>query len=235
MDGLGTAFGSGLLLGLAGSLHCAAMCGGLACSATLAAGRTTIAGRLATLGLVHAGRTISYVALGVAAAGIGAVANPIEAGQGLRLAQAGSAAVLLWSALSTMGALPRVRLVDGAVMSASTLLDRQLAPLRRVPWARDVALGLVLGIAACPMMYAAVMVAALTGSPANAALHMLGFASATGLSVIGAAVGWTSLTAFTARHRSLQGLGIVLLAAAALLPFAAGLPLPGWICRTPAN
>ena len=65
-----------LIASVVGSLHCAAMCGPLAC---LAAGRGRNGAAFGSHVAYHAGRLISYAMLGAAAGAIGAQVNDLGA------------------------------------------------------------------------------------------------------------------------------------------------------------
>ena len=55
---------SGIAFGLAGALHCAAMCGGIACGALLLLGAPTSGERYRQLALMQAGRVTTYATMG---------------------------------------------------------------------------------------------------------------------------------------------------------------------------
>ncbi|TAK52836.1 MAG: sulfite exporter TauE/SafE family protein [Gammaproteobacteria bacterium] len=166
-----------LTLGLAGSLHCVAMCGGIAA----AAGSRMTAGphRPAAL-LFNVARIASYGMLGLALATLAGAAVTAAGGHAhlwpLRalaaLLMLGLAVQLLsnrdWLGLERLGAA----------------LWRRLQPLTgraaRLPGpARFIALGLLWGFLPCGLVYSALALAATGGSPLAGALAMLAFGAGT--------------------------------------------------------
>lgn len=154
---------AGLVLGLAGSLHCAAMCGPL----TLAlhgAGRR-LPGRsgavLPLFAIYHAGRVAMYAAAGLAAGSAGHVVASLGAGR--LLAWLAGGALILGAAahLGIVRALP------------APPLARPIARLARIgrrvglrhPAAGAFAGGLLNAWLPCGMLYAALTAAAALGRP----------------------------------------------------------------------
>jgi sulfite exporter TauE/SafE len=145
---------AGLFLGLAGSVHCAAMCGPL----TLALhGRRGVPLFVAH----HAGRLSMYAAAGVAAGTGGHVVVVLGAGRGLAWL---AGVVLLLSAASHLGigpalsGLPLARIV-GHVARASR------SACREHPTAGAFAGGVLNAWLPCGMVYAALTAAAALGQP----------------------------------------------------------------------
>lgn len=156
---------------LAGSIHCAAMCGplqGLALDPSL---RPAARWRVP---FAHAGgRLAAYVTLGAIAGGIGAVLE--LAGSLLQIQRAAMAlaavAVIAWGALALASAFgyatPSLR---------PRLWTRAVVRLRpRRPTARAVVLGLLSAALPCGWLWAFVIIAAGTGGAATGALVMAGF------------------------------------------------------------
>ena len=128
-------FGGGLLLGLASSLHCAGMCGGIAASIALAtAPGASTSGRLVALLQAQAGKAAGYMAAGAALGWAGAgLYGALDMTEAFGILQKVSAAVLIWTALGLMGLVP-----------SPAILGRLFQPLGR--WmlkARRSARGLV--------------------------------------------------------------------------------------------
>ena len=103
--------------------------------------------------------------------------------------------------------------------------------MRRVAALRDAAFGVVLGFNACPLVYGAIAVAALTGQPVAAAAFMLGFGLATSLPVGAAALG-LSLSVGVERGRVFRAVAAVMLAVAAVAPLIVDQPMPAWLCAS---
>lgn len=164
--------------GLVGSLHCAAMCGGLVgVYATDPAPRGGW-----RRGLEHAayngGRLLAYVVLGAAGGALGASADLAAhlAGLGHLAALVAGACIALWGAISLLDALG-VRTGRARVPRwARGLVGRALALVaRRDLVARAAVLGLATGLMPCGWLYAFVLAAAGTASPLAGAGLMLVF------------------------------------------------------------
>ncbi len=178
---------SAVLMGLAGTPHCLAMCGA-ACAAATGGGQGS---RL--LGF-HAGRLLAYAAAGaVAAASVGSLAALGQAVGALRplwtlvhMAALGLGLYLVWHGRQP-GWMERLGSVRAKVVQHRPGERWQLV---RGP-ARSAGLGLAWVAWPCGLLQSALLVAALANSPATGALVMAGFAaaSAAGL-VLGPALWW---------------------------------------------
>ncbi len=173
--------GSALLMGLAGTPHCLAMCGA-ACAAIGGSGRGTWP--------FHFARAVSYAAAGaLAAASVGALAALGQAVGALRplwtlvhVAALGLGLFLLWR-----GRQPAWMASLGSVRAAAAPAGWQAmrAPTRRV------AAGLAWAAWPCGLLQSALLVASLAGSPWQGALVMTAFAAASGAGlVLGPALWW---------------------------------------------
>ncbi len=178
---------SAVLMGLAGTPHCLAMCGA-ACTAATGGGQ---GGRL--LGF-HAGRLLAYAAAGaVAAASVGSLAALGQAVAALRplwtlvhVAALGLGLFLVWQGRQPawMEQLGRAR--------ASSVPHRPGERWQAVRGpARSAGIGLAWVAWPCGLLQSALLVAALANTPATGALVMAGFAgaSAAGL-LLGPALWW---------------------------------------------
>ncbi len=168
-----------LLAGLAGGpLHCAPMCGpfvlgqaadGMARipAARLCAWSRVEAGLLAPY---HAGRLLTYAALGAVAGGLGGLPGIV------RLAPAMLAA---GAALFILLAAQRMLALRLPGTAAPSRMARGVGALaRRLPrdgWTGGLLLGGVLGFLPCGLLYAALLAASGSGSPASGALAMAAF------------------------------------------------------------
>lgn len=178
---------SAVLMGLAGTPHCLAMCGA-ACTA--AAG----GGRLGQLLPLHLGRLVAYSAAGaVAAASVGSLAALGQAVAALRplWTLVHMAALTLGLYLLWQGRQPGW--MERLGRSRDTVLlhrDGQRWQAIRAP-ARRFGLGLAWVAWPCGLLQSALLVAALANTPTAGALVMAGFAaaSAAGL-VLGPALWW---------------------------------------------
>lgn len=178
---------SAVLLGLAGTPHCLAMCGA-ACAAA------TGGGALPRLLPFHLGRLLAYAAAGAVAAGsVGSLAVLGQAVAALRplwtlvhIAALGLGLYLLWQGRQPawMAGLGRRR-ADAVVPPGAVRWQAIRGP------ARSAGLGLAWVAWPCGLLQSALLVAALANSPAAGAGVMAGFAlaSAAGL-LLGPALWW---------------------------------------------
>ncbi|MFO1082813.1 MAG: sulfite exporter TauE/SafE family protein [Reyranellaceae bacterium] len=184
--------------GLAGSLvHCVGMCGPFVLSQVVsdAAGSRAVRYgewqrlRGAALLPYHLGRLTTYTALGALAGGATALFADSRGFAWLSAGLLALAAVLM--VLQAIG-LSVGGVSGGGAAPVAGVLGRLAAPLTtaRSPAARY-ALGLVLGLLPCGLLYGALAAAAGTGSALLGGLAMLGFALGTVPALI--AVGWLGL------------------------------------------
>ena len=166
LTGIGLAF----LGGLAGSAHCAGMCGGFSLAVTGPRGD-----RRARLALFHGARVNAYVGFGACAGGLGAgwlAAGPVAVMGRILAIVAGS--LMVWVGLEVLGLVAPV--ATGALRSVHDLLGRLLAATVQTPSAATpLALGVLNAFLPCHLVLAAVAVAAGTGSVLGGAATMLAF------------------------------------------------------------
>lgn len=211
-----------LAAGLTGSLHCALMCGPLACAPLPAAGGS---GRTRTAAAWHAGRLAAYLAVG---AGLGL------AGAGLARALAERVQPLLpWvmavglaaTALELPKRLPALPGLAG--------LGRRIAALgaHTSPTGRAFALGAATPLLPCGLLYGLFLAAVGTGSAVGGALVMglFGVGSLPGLAAAQAGTAWTGrfprAELFLRRAVPLIAAG-VLVWRALMVPATGGAPPP---------
>lgn len=226
------ALGSGFLVGLASSLHCAGMCGSIGSALTMTIhpdGSTAAAAR--TLVLTQIGKAIAYAAAGSAVGLLGtSVVHLFDQSAAFNLLRTAGAAVLIWIGLSTAGLLPSPALFD---RWAAPVANAVIAASRALPagaTGAPIAAGIVWGFMPCAMVYAALFAAMLQGSAAGGGTFMLGFGLATMPAVIGAALGITALRSAARRDGARRLIGAAIAGAGALSlvfsPVAAFLCLP---------
>lgn len=164
---LGSVLGAALALGLAGGVHCAAMCGPLVLGATCREGRMHAKPALEYL----AGRYTIYILLGAAAGAFGRLLDS-SSFAGARLA--------ILVALSLWFITKGVRLFAGASAAPLVKLGRRrsIFTYLRLP-VRGVGLGLLTGLLPCGLLYAALGLAASTASSPLGALVLFVFALTT--------------------------------------------------------
>jgi sulfite exporter TauE/SafE len=217
---------AGLLLGVAGSLHCVMMCGPLIMLTTggpeLAGARwSTLTRRLTRAIWHHGGRILMYGAVGLAAGGAGHL-----------LADAGLRAWVSIGAGIGLTANALVSFFGGRVMPGrgrwtivvTRAIGRASQTLRRDrPWNR-LALGLLNGLLPCGLLYGALLAATGLGRalPAGAFMLAFGLGSVPALTTMAVALSGADRSRALWRRLSPAATGIV-----GLLLIVRGLGLPG--------
>ncbi len=157
--------------GLAGSLHCLGMCGGLAGIVATASPR----GAWRRITLYNTGRIAMLATIGAVAGAAGTVvlhAGPVNVAERVLAVAAGTATILI--GLGQLGMMrPRGHSSLGRLQQG---LTRALAELLRAPshWA-PLAFGTLNAFLPCHLIYAFAAIAAATGSVASGGLTMLAF------------------------------------------------------------
>jgi sulfite exporter TauE/SafE len=148
-------------MGMAGTLHCAGMCGGLA----VLAGGARKPGRFAAY---LAGKSSGYVFIGALAGAAGeAVLRAAPLGLGARALALAAGLLLLAAGLESLGVLR----VPGAGWIARAA--RPIAQLGGAGASGALVMGAANALLPCPMVYASAAMAAATGSPVRGAATML--------------------------------------------------------------
>lgn len=233
METSGLSLASGFMLGLASTLHCAGMCGGIASGLLLMFAPDGTGGRMRVLGLAQAGRITGYMIaggiLGFAGAGI---YGAFDQSALYRVLQWAAAVVLIWIGLTMAGLLPMPSFVDRLVGTVSGRLARLLAPMRGSAAGPYVA-GLTWGVIPCPMVYGALFTALLTGSAAGGVGMMAAFGLGTLPGVTLSALGISRLSRIDGKPgvRALVGLAIAAFGVFTVVP---GSPINGILCAMPA-
>ncbi|HUO79052.1 MAG TPA: sulfite exporter TauE/SafE family protein [Steroidobacteraceae bacterium] len=222
MSAVALSMGAALAAGLAGSAHCAAMCGGIAA----AVGATFPRGAGLPLGAAlafNAARLASYALVGaLLAAVLGGLAAPAP----LPLV---ALAARVFAAL-VLGALALRLLTGRDLLGAERIGQAFWARLRpafgravRLPAPlRPAAVGLLWGFMPCGLVYSVLLVAAASGSAAAGAATMLAFGAGTLPALLGLTLGGATLAA-RLRRPALRRLGGGLVLVAALWTLAAAL------------
>lgn len=212
MELIWTAF----LLGLVGSLHCAAMCGPLVVAVSSARGTGL---SFATSRLVYnSGRIAIYCAIGLLFGAVGKTF--VLAGFQRWLSLAAGAAILLGLLLSTRFAL-KTPFAKG-IMKLKSLFGRLL---QRRTLASQFLLGTLNGLLPCGLVYIAAAGAATTLSPLGGALHMAAFGAGTLPMMLGLGAASGRLRFIALRFQKLIPLCVILVAMLLLLRgMALGIP-----------
>ena len=214
---------SAALLALYGIAHCAAMCGGFVASTYVSAAGSATHGAAPLLAALpmHAGRLLSYAAAGAIAGAIGATpAMLLGTARFQAILFSLGALVLVVTGLRIAG-VRLVRPANAAFMEPAwrrvTAIARRMGSPDTFP--KRLGLGILWGWAPCALVYAALPMALVSGSPAGGALVMLAFGAGTLPALLGA--GWligrgVSLAPGPVPRR-IAGAAIVVLAIAGIL------------------
>jgi len=185
-------FAGGIALGLASSLHCVGMCGGISVLFGHSGSCSVAAATRAQL-LLQSGRVTSYVALGALAGGLGSTAiGSLDPGLGHQLLRWAAALSLGWIGLAMTGLIPSPAFLGHAGPGRHVMR----LMLRLPATARRVAGGLAWGLLPCGMVYGALLFAMFAGTALGGALVMLGFGLGTLPSLIAASLGLARVQAF---------------------------------------
>lgn len=202
----------GFLLGLASSLHCAGMCGGLSASFLLMLDAPTPVARLRALTLMHAGRFLAYVTGGALFGGLGAsLVGILPTAVAFKLLQWAGAVSLMWIGLSTAGLMPSIALADRILAPISGTIGR-LAPRGGSTLLAPIGMGIAWGCMPCAMVYGALLTATLTGSAIGGGSVMLGFAFGTVPAVAATSLGLRSLASLDAAKGIRAAIGLAIAA-----------------------
>jgi uncharacterized protein len=230
MPSNGFGLAGGVLLGLASSLHCAVMCGGIASGVVFLFDPQRPGERLRVLMTAQAGRILAYVIAGAILGAAGAtVYLAFDRAAAYRLLQWAGAVTLMWIGLSVAGLLPSLAQLDRPVAALSARVGGLMSRLRRFPVAGPFAAGLGWGTIPCPMVFAALFTAMLAGSAGAGATLMAGFGLGTLPAVTATAFGITTLARIEARGlaRGIIGLAIAILGFSTVYPAS---PTAGLLC-----
>jgi uncharacterized protein len=221
------AIGAALLAGVLGSLHCAAMCGGIAAGASFGTRREAA---LATALRINLARVSSYTVGGLIAGGVGggivALARLDGLQLGMRMAVGVVLVVVAVRLLDTRGRLGFLRLPGTGVWRWLAPLQRRLMPANTP--ARQLGLGMLWGWLPCGLSGTLLISAWLSASALQGGLLMLAFGSGTLLTMV--PLSYSGSRVFAAFDRSAAR------PAAATVVLAAGmvtLSAP-WLAQVPA-
>lgn len=156
-----------LLAGLLTSLHCAGMCGPLACAACV---KSNGSGSLAAAAAYHACRLVSYSVVGFLAGLVGRAVSDVLLGGTTRWL---TWAFVVFFVLVATGLDKRLRFPLAGAWMSECLGTRDAAPLRAA------ILGTLTPFIPCGPLYLIVAAAALSGSASSGALVLLCFAAGT--------------------------------------------------------
>jgi sulfite exporter TauE/SafE len=206
------------LIGLAGGVHCVAMCGGIVAALNLRSLESHGASPQAKLGRQLAyslGRVTSYACAGALAGGAGSLgllyAGALPA-RLLLLVVANALVILLGLHLAGLGnAVLVLERAGSVVWRGIARLGARISPART--WPRAVGVGLAWGWIPCGLVYSALATALVSGSALRGAAVMAAFGLGTlpNLLVAGFAAGSLQRFLRAPRTRLLAGLAVVTL------------------------
>ncbi len=156
------------LLGLAGSLHCAAMCGPLVLALAKARGRPVTARECTGRLCYHLGRVASYCLLGLALGFLGHVFFPAGFQGWLSIA-------LGVGLLAGLMAGARVSLTASIGKWVTRLRNCMRGLLNRNSLSAEAVMGALNGLLPCGLVYIAAAGATATGHPVSGAIYMVCF------------------------------------------------------------
>lgn len=217
------------LIGLAGGVHCVAMCGGFVAALNLNVPRSlpatgppsspaappTLRKGLARQLAYSLGRVASYACAGALAGGAGSLGllyNDVLPAQVLMLVAANALLILLGLYLAGLGtAVLALERAGSVVWRTLTRLGARLAPARTP--ARAFGVGLAWGWIPCGLVYSVLATALVSGSAPRGALVMAAFGLGTLPNLLAAGLAAHSLRRFlrVPRARLAAGLAVVLL------------------------
>jgi hypothetical protein len=189
-----------LIASLAGSLHCAGMCGPFV--AFYAGGDASRgARRLLSHAAYSAGRLVAYAALGLAAGEIGAVLDLAGSLAGFQrvAAVAAGAVMIAWGGLALLR-LRGVRVLPIRAGSATWLQRAFRVVADRPPVLRAAAVGLLSGLLPCGWLWAFLVAAAGTGSALHGAAVLGAFWLGTVPALVAVGLGAQLVAAPLRRH-----------------------------------
>ena len=198
-------FLGGLLLGLASTPHCAAMCGGIASTITFCASpgaERPLQSRARTLMLAQLGKSLSYIAAGALVGGLGTTAYGVmDQSTAFSIMQWLAAMTLIAIGFSLAGVVPFLGAIARLSSPISNGLHRVVAMGTSATsslgvFGGPILTGMIWGFLPCGMVYAALFAAMLAGNPLNAAVVMAGFAIGVMPGVTAAALGVALLPRF---------------------------------------
>lgn len=160
--------GAGFLMGFLGSPHCLGMCGGIvsAFGISMQTGQASAQKKTLLTTSYHLGRLISYMALGVVAASLGATVFAPFMGSQMPRILLGLA--LVFVALLMLG-LPILKNIEKVGLGLWTRLSpvrQKLFPLNTTP--KALSAGLLWGLLPCGLVYGALVMAVSLGTTGGA-------------------------------------------------------------------
>jgi sulfite exporter TauE/SafE len=218
MTGLQAQLGAAFLMALLGGVHCAGMCGGFVTALQVARPPQLRAGLFASA--YHLGRVAGYCTAGLLAGALGGalyVADVLPVQIALLVVASVCLAGIGSSLLGSAAWLRRLEPLGKSVWRALQPVAGRVLPPRTAPAA--VLAGFVWGWIPCGMVYAALPLALIAGSPLRGAAVMLAFGLGTLPNLL--ALGWGASSLFGSRRGQALRRWLRPLAGSVILLFAA--------------
>lgn len=220
---------TGLTMGFASSLHCAGMCGPIACAMLLAGPGERRPGAILLQTLAsQAARITSYMAAGAAFGIFGAgLFGLVNLQSAHTLMQFAAALTIIWMGLSVAGLVPAMAGLDRFFLPLAGRMGGLRQGLAPAGYPHLVLGGLLWGAMPCAMVYAALLNSLLTGSVHGGIVLMAGFGLGTVPAVTLSAMGLFRLRNVTGtpKGRALAGAALVAAGIAGMVLTAPGGPL----------
>jgi hypothetical protein len=208
------------LIGLAGGVHCVAMCGGIVAALNLRApqpvpGPRRVGGGVGRQLAYSLGRVATYACAGAiagGAGGLGLLYDDVLPARIVLLTVANALVILLGLHLAGLGtAVLALERAGGVVWRGITRLGGRIAPAET--WPRALAVGFAWGWIPCGLVYSVLATALVSGSAARGAAVMAAFGLGTlpNLFAVGAAAHSLQRFLRAPRTRLLAGLAVVVL------------------------
>lgn len=214
-----------LTASLAGSVHCAAMCGPFV--AASGGGASSSRGRIVAQAAYHAGRLVTYLSLGAAAGLAGGALDLAGSAAGVQRISAfvAGALLLVWGVSTLAGTRGFVKLQRRA--PGGRLLSRVLARVSALPpIPRALLLGMSTAFVPCGWLYAFVATAAGSGSVSSALLVLGAFWLGTVPALVVASLGFRGLTARLGARAKNVTAAVLVVSGLCVLGLRVGAPLP---------
>lgn len=203
---------SGLLMGLASSLHCAGMCGAIAASILAPTNRDDAPPQhpLRALLFMQAGRSMTYILTGSLVGGLGGMFDSLLITSGFQpVMRVLAGGFVIYAGLAVIGIAPALARLDrylpttlhqtamrpalaGYPNAVKPPSGRSTPPPRQTKFRTGLgnfSIGAALGLTPCAMVYNALLTAMMAGSSTKAGLFMASFAVAALPAVVFAALG----------------------------------------------
>lgn len=213
-----------LISGVAGSVHCFVMCGGLA--GALGMRRPATAGGIGALGdaaMYHVGRVGGYTIIGAIFGGLGAtVGSALDLPKLAMMARVAAGLLLVLVALRVLvgwNALAWLEWLGARFWISVQPLARRLVSSRAA--SRNLLLGLLWGWLPCGLVYSMLLFAALTGDALRGGGIMLAFGLGTLPAMLASTLGASRLTIYLRQSGTRRLSGALLLVFGLWLAYAA--------------